>query len=208
MTRGESGTLWHLWLMAAATLLGVAACGGRTASAGPGTVTPTVPSFSPPATSAQAPPPGAVAASKGACALISAADVAAAMGMPAGKGQPVPPVILHNGAVGGTCEWTDSAGGTVLVITLKYPSSAIASKVFKTSQSSSTNAQPVRLPDLAPSEFAGTGTYGSTRIAQAFLLHGNRELNVTINEPTSGPGSRFSLPAFVKLVQQVAHAWR
>lgn len=209
MARGESRTFWHLWIVAAATLLSVAACGGTTtASAGPGTATPTVPSFSPPATSEQAPPPGAVAASKGACALISDGDVEAALGMPVGKGQPVPPVVLHNGAVGGTCEWTDSAGGTVLVITLKYPSSAIASKVFKTSESSSANAQPVRLPDLAPSEFAGTGIYGTTRIAQSFLLHGNRELNVTLNEPASGRGSRFSLSSFVTLVQQVAHAWR
>jgi hypothetical protein len=133
---------------------------------------------------------------------------AAALGMAVGKGLPVPPVNLHNGAVGGTCEWTDSAGGTVLVITLKYPSSAIASKVFKNSKSSAANAQPVRLPDLASSEFGDTGTYGSTRIAQSFLLDRNRELNVTINEPMSGSSSRFSLSAFVTLVKQAAHAWR
>ena len=66
----------------------------------------------------------------------------------------------------------------------------------------------VRLPDLAPVEFGDTGTYGPTRIAESFLLDGNRELNVTINEPTSGPGSKFSLRAFVTLVQDAAHAWR
>lgn len=208
MTRRESGTPWHLWLVAASTLLSIAACGGTTAGTSPGNASSTLPSFSPPAVpSGHAPPPGAVAASKGACALISAADAAAALGMAVGNGQPVPPVNLHNGAVGGTCEWADSGGGTVLVITLKYPSPAIASKVFKKSQSSAASAQPVRLPHLAPSEFGDTGTYGSTTIAQSFLLDGNRELNVTINEPASGPGSRFSLKAFVTLVKQAAHAW-
>jgi hypothetical protein len=118
----------------------------------------------------------------------------------------VPPVNLHNGAVGGTCEWTDSDGGTVLVITLKYPSPAIASKVFKNSKTSAANAQPVRLPDLAPAEFGDTGSYGSTWIAQGFLLDGSRELNVTINQPISG--SRISLRSFVTLVQQAARAWR
>jgi hypothetical protein len=197
--------------MAAVTLLSIAACGGTTSSAGPGQATPTVPSssptapsFSPPAT--QSTPPGAVAASKSACGLISAGDAAAALGMAVGKGQPVPPVNLHNGAVGGTCEWGDSAGGTVLVITLKYPSSAIASKVFTNSKSSTANVQPLRLPDLAPSEFGDSGTFGSTSVAQSFLLDGNRELNVTINEPTSGSG--FSVRAFVTLVQQAARAWR
>lgn len=209
MTRGESGRPWHRWIVAAATLLSVAACGGTTASAGPGQATPTAPSFSPsfspPPTVST--PPGAVAASNGACTLISSRDAAAAFGMAASKGVPVPPVNLHNGAVGGTCEWTDAAGGTVLVITLKYPSPTIAGKVFKNSKSSTANVQPVRLPHLAPSEFGDTGIYGNTRIAQAFLLHGNRELNVTINEQTSGSGSRFSLPAFVTLVQQAARAW-
>lgn len=124
--------------------------------------------------------------------------------MTVSKGQPVPPVNLHNGATGGTCEWTDPKGGTVLVITLKYPSPAIASKVFKNSKNSA--AELVRLPDLAPSEFGDMGVYGSTWIAQSFLVDGNRELNVTINEPTSG--SRFSVRAFVTLVRQAAHAWR
>ena len=202
MTRRESGAPWHLWLVAASTLLSVAACGGTTASTSPGTASPTLPSFSP-----AVPPPGAVAASKGACTLISAADAAAALGMAVRKGQPVPPVNLHNGAVGGTCEWADSGGGTALVITLKYPSPAVAGKVFENSKSSTAGAQPVRLPDLAPSEFGDTGTFGSTRIAQSFLLDGNRELNVTVNEPTSGPGSRFSLAAFVTLVKEAAHAW-
>ena len=128
--------------------------------------------------------------------------------MAVGKGLPVPPVNLHNGAVGGTCEWADSAGGTALVITLKYPSPAIARKVFKNSKSSTANTRPVHLPNLAPSQFADTGTYGPVRVAQSFLLDGNRELNVTINEPTSGSGSRFSVPAFVALVRQAARAWR
>jgi hypothetical protein len=209
MARRDGGKPWQLRLVAAATLLSAAACGGTTASAGPGQATSAAPSLSPSAaTPGSAPPPGGTAASNSACALISPGDAAAALGMPVGKDQPVPPVNLHNGAVGGTCEWTDSAGGTALVITLKYPSPAIARKVFKNSKSSTANTQPVRLPDLAPSEFGDTGTYGPTRIAESFLLDGNRELNVTINEPTSGPGSHFSVPAFVRLVQQAAQAWR
>lgn len=209
MTRRESGTPWHLWLAAATVLLSVAACGGTTVNPSQGRATPTVPSLPPPATTpSQTPPAGSVAASKSACALIPDADAAAALGMAVGKGQPVPPVNLHNGAVGGTCEWTDSEGGTVLVITLKYPSPAIASKVFNNSRNSTANVQPVRLPDLAPSEFGDTGTFGSTRVAQSFLLLGDRELNVTINEPTSGSGAGFSLRVFVTLVQQAAHAWR
>ena len=216
MIRRESGTPWRVWLVAAVALLSVAACGGSGAGTGQGstgqgsatpTATPTAPSL-PAVTSPPAPPPGAVAASKSACTLISAADAAAALGMAVSKGQPVPPVNLHNGAVGGTCEWTDSDGGTALVITLKYPSAAIASKVFENSKSSAANAQPLRLPDLAPSDFGDMGTYGATRIAQGFLLDGNRELNVTINGPMSGPGSAFSLRAFVTLVQQAARAWR
>lgn len=210
MTRRESGMSWHLWLVAAATLLSVSACGGAAAPAGPvgnGKATPTIPALSSPgAATENTPIPGTVAASKMACTLISAGDAAAALGLPVGKGQPVPPVNLHNGAVGGTCEWTDSNGGTVLVIILKYPSHAIASKVFENSKTSTANAQPVGLPDLAPSEFGDTGAYGSTWIVQGFLLNGNRELNVTINEPASG--SRTSLPAFVTLVKQAAHAWR
>ena len=209
MIRRVSGTRWHPWLLAATTLLCVSACGGTTVSADQGTATPSAPSVTPPPlTSPPAPAPGDVAASKSSCTLISAGDAAAALGMAVGKGQPVPPVNLHNGAVGGTCEWTDSGGGTVLVIILKYPSPAVASKVFSNSKNSTANAKPVRLPDLAPSEFGDTGTFGSTRIAQGFLLDGNRELNVTINEPTSGPGSQFSLGAFVTLVEQAAHAWR
>jgi hypothetical protein len=217
MTPRENGPVWHRWLVVAATLLSVAACGGTTASSAPGPATPTGPSPSPSVTaslpsfspSASTPPSSAaIAASESACGLISAGDAAAALGSAVGKGLPVPPVNLHNGAVGGTCEWTDSAGGTVLVITLKYPSPAIARKVFNNSKSSTANTQPVRLPDLAPVEFGDTGTYGPTRIAESFLLDGIRELNVTINEPASGPGSRFSLPTFVTLVQRAARAWR
>jgi hypothetical protein len=188
-------------------MLSAAACGGTSAATGSG---PAAPSISPSApASGQAPTPsGAISASNRACSLVSASDAEAALGMAVGKGLPVPPVNLHNGAVGGTCEWADPAGGTALVITLKYPSPAIASKVFKNSKSSTANTRPVRLPDLAPSEFADTGAYGAVRVAQGFLLDGNRELNVTINEPTSGPGSQFSVPAFVTLVRQAAKAWR
>ncbi len=209
MTRPGGGTPWHLRLAAAAALMSATACGGTAASVSPGQTTPATqapPSLSLPPSAT--PPPGAVAASKGACGLISDGDAAAALGLAVGQAQPVPPVNLHNGAVGGTCEWTDSAGGTVLVITLKYPSPAIARKVFTNSKSSAASAQPVRLPDLAPLEFGDTGAYGSTRIAESFLLDGNRELNVTINESTSGPGSKFSLQAFVTLVEQAARAWR
>jgi hypothetical protein len=142
--------------------------------------------------------------------LISTGDAAAALGMPVGKGRPAPGVDLSNGAVGGLCEWTDSAGGTAVVDTFTYPSPTIASKVFKSSTTGSApGAQPVHLPPgLAPSEGGDTGSYSGTRIAESFLLDGNRELAVTLNVPTSGPGSRFSLPAFVTLVQQAAQAWR
>ena len=146
--------------------------------------------------------------SKRACALIPDGDAAAALGMAVTKGLPVPVVNLHNGALGGTCEWNDSAGGTVLVVILKYPSLATATKVFRNSRTSAANNPSVRLPDLAPSEFADTGTFGTTKVAQSFLLDGNRELNVTINVLTSAPGSRFSIRAFLTLVQQVARAWR
>lgn len=206
MTRRESGAPWHLWLVAAATLLSVSACGGAAAPAGGGQTTPAIPLSPPATTSENTPAPGAAAASKSACTLISAGDAAAVLGMPVGKGQPVPPVNLHNGALGGTCEWTDSAGGTVLVIILKYPSSVIARKVFENSKNSTASARPVRLPDLAPSEFGDTGALGSAWIEQGFLLDGNRELNVTVNDPASG--SPPSLPAFVTLVRQAAHAWR
>lgn len=215
MTRRENGPAWQSWLIAAATALSVAACGG-TSSGSQATPTgplpssssrsPSAPSLSPSAPAT--PAAGAIAASKSACALIPARDAAAALGLAVGKAVPVPPVNLHNGAVGGTCEWADSAGGTVLVIILKYPSSAIASKVFSNSKSSAASAQSVRLPKLASVEFADTGAYGATRIAQSFLLDGNRELNVTLNLPTSGPGSQFSIKAFVTLVQQAAKAWR
>ncbi len=216
---GQGGSRpWHLGLVAAAALLSAVACGGTAARTGPGQPAPATPSLPPSATpslppsvlpSGQAsPPPGAAAASKSACTLIPVSDAAAALGMTVGKPLPVPPVNLHNGALGGTCEWSDSAGGTALVITLKYPSSAIASKVFRNSKSSTASTQPVRLPDLAPSEFANTGTFGAVRVAESFLLDGNRELTVTINEPTSGPGSHFSIPAFVTLVRQAAKAWR
>ena len=145
--------------------------------------------------------------------MISAGDAEAALGMAVGKARPAPPVPgvgLSNGAVGGGCEWDDSAGGMAVVVTLRYPSSAIASEVFESSATGSVpGAQPVHLPPgLAPSEDGDTGSYSGTRIAASFLLDGNRELDVTLNEPTSGSGSRFSLAAFVTLVQQAAQAWR
>lgn len=207
MTGRDNGRSWCLRFLAAAALLSAAACGGTTATAGSGQGTPATPSTSPfPAASGQAPPPsGAISASSKACSLVSAGDAGAALGTAVGKGLPVPPVNLHNGALGGTCEWADSAGGTALVITLKYPSAAIARKVFKNSKGSTASTRPVRLPDLAPSEFADTGTYGAVRVAQGFLLDGNRELNVTINEPTT---SQFSISAFITLVRQAANAWR
>lgn len=216
MTRRENGPARYLWLVAAATALSVAACGGTSGgSGGPGQATPTgpltspsspspsVPSLSPSAPAT--PAAGAIAASKSACALIPPRDAAAALGLAVGKAVPVPPVNLHNGAVGGTCEWADSVGGTVLVIILKYPSAAVASKVFNNSKSSAAGAQPVRLPKLASAEFADAGEYGQTRIVESFLLDGNRELNVTINEPASSP---LRIKAFVTLVQQAAQAWR
>jgi hypothetical protein len=207
MTGRDNGRSWCLRFLAAAALLSAAACGGTTATAGSGQGAPATPSTSPfPAASGQAPPPsGAISASSKACSLVSAGDAGAALGTAVGKGLPVPPVNLHNGALGGTCEWADSAGGTALVITLKYPSAAIARKVFKNSKGSTASTRPVRLPDLAPSEFADTGTYGAVRVAQGFLLDGNRELNVTINEPTT---SQFSISAFITLVRQAANAWR
>ena len=65
-------------------------------------------------------------------------------------------------------------------------------------------SQRVHLPPgLAPFEGGDTGSYNGTTIAESFLLDGDRELDVTINQPASGPGSRFSLAAFVTLVQQV-----
>lgn len=210
MTGRDNGRSWCLRLVAAAAvLLSAAACGGTAATISPGPAAPATPSISPSAVaSGQASPPsGAVSASEKACSLVSASDAEAALGLAVGKGLPVPAVNLHNGAVGGTCEWADSAGGTALVITLKYPSPAVARKVFENSKTTA-STRPVRLPDLAPSQFADTGTYGAVRVAQCFLLDGTRELNVTINEPVSGPGSQFSVPAFVTLVRQAADAWR
>ena len=214
MTRRQSGMVWHLWLVATAAVLSVAACGG-TSSGGTGAASPTVPSSSAtvasnsPTAAPPTPPSSAdIAASKSACKLISSSAAAAALGMAVGVGRPVPGVSLSNGAIGGSCEFSDSAGGTAIVVTLKYPSSAIARTVFNRSKGVTAISQPVHLPDLGQSEFADTDTYGGTRIAQGFVLDGNRELNVTISEPASGPGSRFSLPAFVTLVRQAARAWR
>jgi hypothetical protein len=212
VTRHDSGRVWHRWLLAAAIAVSLAACGGASASAGHPQATSAVPPGSPPATATghASPPGGAVAASKRACALISAGDAAAALGMAVGKARPAPGVDLANGAVGSTCEWKDSAGGTAAVVALRYPSPAIASRLFKSSASGlAPGSRLVHLPPgLAPSEHGDTGSYSGTRIAESLLLDGNRELDVTINEPASGPGSRFSLAAFVTLVKQAAQAWR
>lgn len=209
MTRRRRSAVWHLRLAAAAALLTVAGCGSATTGlAGPRQGTP-LPSSSPPAPAPgpSAPSASALATGVSACALISADEAAAALGMPVGKGQPVPGTKLSNGAVGGSCIWTDSAGGTAVVVTLEYPSPTVARRIFGHSEVPASGARPVHLPDLVPSEYADTGTYGTTSIAQGFLLDGNRELSVTINQPTS-PGSRFSASAFVTLVRQAARAWR
>jgi hypothetical protein len=208
MTRRRRSAVRHLRFAAAAALLTVAGCASATTSLGPRQGTP-LPSSSPPALAPgpSAPAGSALATGVSACALISADEAAAALGMPVGKGQPVPGTKLSNGAVGGSCIWTDSAGGTAVVVILEYPSPTVARRVFSHSKAPASGARPVHLPDLAPSEYADTGTYGTTTIAQSFLLDGNRELSVTINQP-SGPGSRFSVPAFVTFVRQAAQAWR
>lgn len=209
MIRRGRSSVRHLRLATATALLTVAGCGGATTSLGPSPATP-LPSPSPsaPAPGPTAPAGSALATGASACALISAGEAAAALGMPAGQGRPVPGTNLANGAVGGSCIWTDPAGGTALLVTLEYPSPAVARRVFGSSKSPAPGARPVRLPDLVPSEYADTATYGATRVAESFLLDGTRELAVTINQPTSGPDSRFSLPAFVTLVKQAAQAWR
>jgi hypothetical protein len=99
------------------------------------------------------------------------------------------------------------------VAALTYPSAAIAGRLLRSSKGSGGSAggigRPVRLPPgLAPGEFGDTSVFDGTRTTEAVLLDGNRELDVTVREPASGPGSRFSLPAFVALVQQAAQAWR
>lgn len=198
------------WLVAAVIILAVAGCGGHSATTKPDQATSAVPTVSPSAAAAAHAPSGAVAGSNSACALLTAGDAAAALGMAVGKARPAPGVDLSNGAVGSTCEWVDSAGGTAGVASVRYPSPAIASKEFKSSTGGvAPGSQPVHLPPgLAPFEGGDTGSYNGTRIAESFLLDGDRELDVTINEPTAGPGSRFSLAAFVTLVQQAAQAWR
>ena len=215
MTRRDSGTAWYLWLVAVATILCVAGCGGGSGSGGapstPRHATSPAPAHSPSTTAAGHTTPSSAAASgKSTCALLSAAYATAALGMAVGKARPAPGENLSNGAVGAGCEWVDSAGGTVALASVSYPSPTIASKEFKGSTTGSAQAaQPLNLPHgLAPSEGGDTASYDGTRIAESFLLDGNRELDVTLNEPTSGPGSRFSLAAYVTLVQQAAQAWR
>ena len=215
MTNCQGRRVWHLWLLAGATMLSVAACGSSSAGGSSGQSASAVPALSPSArtTGLASPPAGNVAAGRSACGLISAGDAAAALGMAVGKGRPSPGVDLSNKAVGGGCQWSDSAGGTAVVVIVWYPSSSIASKVFRSSAAATVagavpGAKPVDLPDLGLSEAGDTGIYSGTRTTESFALDGNRELDVTINEPASGPGSRFSIAAFVTFFRQAADAWR
>lgn len=209
MTQRRGSMVKQSWLVIAATLLTVAGCGGTVTGAGPGKGTPTpAPSLSPSRPGRTTPSRGALESGVSACELISSSDAAAALGMAVGKGQPAPGTNLANGAVGGSCTWTGSNGGQALVATLEYPSAAIARRVFGSGNGTVPGAHPVHIPDLAPAEFADTGTFSGTKIAESILLDGSRELDVTINQPASGPGSHLSLPAFVTLVQQAAQAWR
>jgi hypothetical protein len=216
-TKRAGGAGWRLWLVAAASVVAATACGSAgsggspAGGAGHGQTTPAT-SASPAGTrSVHIPTPGSnAAAGRYACTLISTQDAAAAVGMAVRKGRPSPGVDLQNGATGGGCDWSDSAGGTVTVVILTYPSAAIALRLGRSSAQSAegVHARTVRLPDLAPFEHADTGTYGSTKLAEAFMVSGNHELDVSINDPASGPGSRLSVRAFVVLVQQVARAWQ
>jgi hypothetical protein len=217
-SKRASGTGWRLWLVAAVSVLGATACGSAASGGGPaggaghGQTTPATSSASPTGSPAvHIPTPASnAAAGRYACTLIPAHDAATAVGLAVRKGQPSPGVGLQNGATGGGCDWTDSAGGTVTVVILTYPSAAIALRLGRSSAQSAegVHARTVRLPDLAPFEHADTGTYGSTKLAEAFMVNGNHELDVSINDPASGPGSRLSVRAFVVLVQQVARAWQ
>lgn len=215
MINCQGRRVWYSWLLAGASMLSVAACGSSSASGSSGQSAPAVPTLSPSARTAglASPPAGNVAAGKSACELISAGDAAAALDMAVGKGRPSPGIDLGNKAVGGGCQWSDSAGGTAVVVIVWYPSSAIASKVFKSSAAATVagavpGSKPVHLPDLGLSEAGDTGIYSGTRTTEGFALDGNRELDVTINEPASGPGSRFSIAAFLAFFKQAADAWR
>ena len=168
MTNCQGRRVWHLWLLAGATMLSVAACGSSSAGGSSGQSASAVPALSPSArtTGLASPPAGNVAAGRSACGLISAGDAAAALGMAVGKGRPSPGVDLSNKAVGGGCQWSDSAGGTAVVVIVWYPSSSIASKVFRSSAAATVagavpGAKPVDLPDLGLSEAGDTGIYVS-----------------------------------------------
>lgn len=215
MREGQRRAAWHVRLLVAVTVLSVAGCGSNSANGRSGQAASAMPRHS----SSAAPDGhasaagGDVAAGKSACELISAGDAAAALGMAVGKGRPSPGVDLASKAVGGGCSWSDSAGGTAVVVTLRYPSPAVASKLFKSSAAGSVpgavpGAKPLHLPDLGLPEAGDTGVYNGTRIAESFALDSNRELDVTINEPASGPGSSFSIAAFVTFFQQAVAAWR
>jgi hypothetical protein len=144
------------------------------------------------------------------CALISASDAAIALRMAVGKALSSPGIDLSNGAKGGGCQWSDSAGGVVAVATVIYPSPAIASKVFYKAvlTAPEMGIQPVHLPDMGVPAHGDTGTASGTRVAEAFMLDGARELDVTINTPVPSSGPRFTIKAFVTLVQQATAAWR
>ncbi len=184
----------------------LAGCGGSSSSANPPASSPSTSAGSPSATSPSA-------SGKSACALGSASQAAAALGMAVGKAEPKPLAPgSGNGAKGSTCQWADSHGGSVGIGTLAYPSAAIASELFKSSTAGVAPGERfIHLPPgLAPGESANVsvlhnvGSSGGTRLAEAVLLAGNRELSIDVSEPTS---EHFGQAAFVALVKQVAQAW-
>ena len=159
------------------------------------------------------------ASGKSPCALSSASQAAAALGMAVGNAQPKPLAPgSGNGAKGSTCQWvvphggSAGYGGSVGIGTVAYPSAAIASKLFKGSTDGVAPGEKlINLPPgLAPGESANVsvlhnvGSSGGTRIAEAVLLAGNQELVIDVSEPTS---DHFRQAAFVALAKQVAQAW-
>jgi hypothetical protein len=190
----------------------LAGCGGSTSGASPPAPSPSTSAGSPSATSPSA-------SGKSPCALSSTSQAAAALGMAVGNAQPKPLAPgSGNGAKGSTCQWvvphggSAGYGGSVGIGTLAYPSAAIASKLFKSSTDGVAPGEKlINLPPgLAPGESANVsvlhniGSSGGTRIAEATMLAGNRELVIDISEPTS---DHFSQAAFVALAKQVAQAW-
>jgi hypothetical protein len=195
----------------------LAGCGGSTSSASPPVSSPSTSAGSLSATSPSASAPSA--SGKSPCALSSTSQAAAALGSAVGNAQPKPLAPgTGNGAKGSTCQWvvphggSAGYGGSVGIGTLAYPSAAIASNLFKGSTDGVAPGEKlINLPPgLAPGESANVsvlhnvGSSGGTRIAEAVLLAGNRELTIDISEPTS---DHFSQAAFVALVKQAAQAW-